>query len=155
PAQPAERQLRRRAGDRHRDHPAEQSPAQCRTGLQRRAPLFFNLFAGNQAAHMTLLGMTGFGKTFFLNLLTLRSAVVMGTRVIGIDDFDNGPRIAGAAGAGATCYMLSMDTPINILDVVYDEDAEGGWLTNQVQHAIGQLALLLGRPGKSMDGKER
>src|SRR6266540_156179 len=67
----------------------------------------------------------------------------------------NGPRIVGAAGAGATCYMLSMDTPINILDVVYDEDAEGGWLTNQVQHAIGQLALLLGRPGKTMDGKER
>jgi hypothetical protein len=121
----------------------------------RRAPLFFNLFANNQAAHMTLLGMTGFGKTFFLNLLTLRSAVVMGTRIIGIDDFDNGPRIAGAAGAGATCYMLSMDTPINILDVVYDEDAEGGWLTNQVQHAIGQLALLLGRPGKTLDGKER
>jgi hypothetical protein len=48
-----------------------------------------------------------------------------------------------------------MDTPINILDVVYDEDAEGGWLTNQVQHAIGQLALLLGRPGKTIDGKER
>jgi len=67
----------------------------------------------------------------------------------------NGPRIVGAAGAGATCYMLCMDTPINILDVVYDEDAEGGWLTNQVQHAIGQLALLLGRPGKTMDGKER
>jgi hypothetical protein len=121
----------------------------------RRAPLFFNLFANNQAAHMTLLGMTGFGKTFFLNLLTLRSVVVMGSRVIGIDDFDNGPRIAAAAGAGAACYMLSMETPINILDVVYDEDAEGGWLANQVQHAIGQLALLLGRPGKTVDGKER
>src|SRR6266545_3814393 len=120
----------------------------------RRAPLFFNLFANNQAAHMTLLGMTGFGKTFFLNLLTLRSAVVMGTRVIGIDDFDNGPRIAGAAGAGATCYMLSMDTPINVLDVVYDEDAEGGWLPNQVQHAIAQLSLLLGKPGKTLDGKD-
>src|SRR5439155_14908255 len=72
-----------------------------------------------------------------------------------MDDCRHGPRIAGPAGAGATCYMLSMDTPINVLDVVYDDDAEGGWLTNQVQHAIGQLALLLGRPGKTMDGKER
>lgn len=120
----------------------------------RRAGLFFDLFANNQAAHMTLLGMTGYGKTFFLNLITLRAAVIQGYRVIGIDDFDNGPRIAGAAGAGAACYLLSMDTPINVLDVVYDEDAEGGWLPNQVQHAIAQLSLLLGKPGKTLDGKD-
>ncbi len=47
-----------------------------------------------------------------------------------------------------------METPINILDVVYDEDAEGGWLSNQVQHAIAQLSLLLGKPGKTLDGKD-
>lgn len=120
----------------------------------RRAGLLFDLFANNQAAHIALLGMTGYGKTFFLNLITLRSAVIQGYRIIGIDDFDNGPRIAAAAGAGAACYMLSMDTPINILDIVYDEDAEGGWLPNQVQHAIAQLSLLLGKPGKTLDGKD-
>jgi hypothetical protein len=120
----------------------------------RRAGLLFDLFANNQAAHMTLLGMTGAGKTFFLNLVTLRSVVVQGYRVIGIDDFDNGPRIAAASSSGAACYMLSMDTSINILDIVYDEDAEGGWLSNQVQHAIAQLSLLLGKPGKTLDGKD-
>ncbi|MFL5805520.1 MAG: hypothetical protein ACJ8CR_27755 [Roseiflexaceae bacterium] len=120
----------------------------------RRAGLLFDLFANNQAAHMTLLGMTGAGKTFFLNLLTLRSAVVQGERIIGIDDFDNGPRIARAAGAGGACYLLSMDTAVNVLDVVYDEDAEGGWRQGQVQHAIAQLSLLLGKPGKTIDGKD-
>ena len=42
----------------------------------RRAGLLFDLFANNQAAHITLLGMTGYGKTFFLNLITLRSAII-------------------------------------------------------------------------------
>jgi hypothetical protein len=64
----------------------------------RRAPLFFDLFAGNQAAHMVILGKTGFGKTYFLNLLTLRGAAIAGYRVIGIDAFRNGDRVEAAAG---------------------------------------------------------
>lgn len=120
----------------------------------RRGGLFFDLFASNQAAHMTILGMTGYGKTVFLDLITFRPAITQGYRVIGIDDFDNGPRMASVADAGGACYMLSMDTPTNILDVVYDEDAEGGWLANQVQHVIAQLSLLLGKPGKTVDGKD-
>jgi hypothetical protein len=122
----------------------------------RRAPLFFDLFRNHQAAHMVILGKTGFGKTFFLNLLALRGAALAGYRVIGIDAFRNGTRVEAAARAGARCHVLGLDTPINVLDVVYaDEDVEGGWVVNQVQHVIGQLALLLGTPGRSPDGKEQ
>ncbi len=122
----------------------------------RRAPLFFDLFRDHQAAHMVILGKTGAGKTFFLNLLALRGAALAGYRVIGIDAFRNGARVEAAARAGARCHFLGLDTPINVLDLVYaDEDAEGGWIANQVQHVIGQLALLLGTPGRSPDGKEQ
>lgn len=44
---------------------------------------------------------------------------------------------------------------MNLLDIVYTDQMEGGWLPNQVQHVIGQLALLLGTPGRSADGRER
>lgn len=120
----------------------------------RRAALIFDLFAGKHAAHISMFGMPGFGKTFLLNLLTLRAAVTLGYRVIGIDDFDNGPRMEQAAGAGGACYMLSMETPINIMDIVYDEDADGGWLPNQVQHVIAEIGYLLGRAGKTAEGNE-
>lgn len=122
----------------------------------RRSPLFFDLFRNNQAAHMVILGKTGFGKTFFLNLLALRAAALAGQRVIGIDAFRNGERIAAAARAGARCYALGLETAINILDIVYsDSEVEGGWIASQVQHVIGQIALLLGTPGRSPDGKEQ
>lgn len=122
----------------------------------RRAPLFFDLFRNNQAAHMVILGKSGSGKTFLLNLLALRGAALMGYRVIGIDAFRNGERVEAAARAGARCHFLRLDNPINVLDIVYaDDEVEGGWLANQVQHVIGQLALLLGTPGRSADGKEQ
>lgn len=122
----------------------------------RRAPLFFDLFRNNQAAHMVILGKSGSGKTFLLNLLALRGAALMGYRVIGIDAFRNGERVEAAARAGARCHFLRLDNPINVLDIVYaDDEIEGGWMANQVQHVIGQLALLLGTPGRSADGKEQ
>jgi hypothetical protein len=120
----------------------------------RRAPLCFDLFQNNQAAHMVILGKTGFGKTFFLNLLALRGAAIADERVIGIDAFRNGTRVA-AAQAGACCDALGLDMPINILDVIYADDSAGDWRANQVQYAIGQLALLLGTPGTSANGGDR
>ena len=92
--------------------------------------------------------------TVYINTITARAAAIEGYRVIGIDDFDNGPRVAHAFAPGARCYPLNLQTPLNILDIVYDADAEGGWLPNQVQHAIGQLALLLGTPITHPDGRK-
>jgi hypothetical protein len=90
-------------------------------------------------------------------VITLRTAALENYRIIGIDDFDNGPRIAAAAPGGAACYMLGMDKAVNILDIAYaDEEDEpaGSWRTRQIQHVIGQLSLLLGKPGKTKDDKE-
>ena len=122
-------------------------------GLDNRrfAPLFFDLFADNQAGHMVILGKSGSGKTFFLNLLALRGALA-GHRVIGLDAFKNGQRVEVAAQGGARCFALGFQQAINILDIVY---GEAGWLPNQVQHAIAMLQLLLGTPGKGADGRDR
>ena len=122
-------------------------------GLDNRrfAPLFFDLFADNQAGHMVILGKSGSGKTFFLNLLALRGALA-GHRVIGLDAFKNGQRVEVAAQGGARCFALGFQQAINILDIVY---GEAGWLPNQVQHAIAMLQLLLSTPGKGADGRDR
>ena len=112
--------------------------------MMRRAPLFYDLFADNQAAHAVVLGKTGFGKSFFLNVVTLRAAAQLGYRVIAMDAFKNGARIEAAAGEGAICHWLGDSTPINVLDVIYDE-RDGDWVGRQVQHASGQISLVFGR----------
>lgn len=120
----------------------------------RRAPIFMDLFKQNQAAHTVILGKTGYGKTVFLNLLAERASAVAGMQVIGIDAFANGFRIEAAL-AGAKCYAIGLNQIVNILDVVYGHDTDGGWLPNQVLHVVGQLSLLLGEPGQTPDGKKR
>ncbi|MBC8161316.1 MAG: hypothetical protein H7Z42_08860, partial [Roseiflexaceae bacterium] len=111
----------------------------------RRAPLFYDLFADNQAAHAVVLGKTGFGKSFFLNVVTLRAAAQLGYRVVAMDAFKNGARIEAAADGGAVCNWLDGTTPINVLDIIYDE-RDGDWRPRQVQHAVGQLSMLFGKP---------
>lgn len=121
--------------------------------MMRRAPLFYDLFADNQAAHATVIGKTGFGKSFFLNVVTLRAAAQLGYRIVAMDAFKNGGRIQAAAGEGAVCHWLGAATAINILDVVYDE-RDGDWIGRQVQHAIGQVSLIFGRTSQLMvDGQ--
>lgn len=121
---------------------------------QRHSPLFYDLFSGNQAAHMCILGKTGYGKTLFLNQVTLRAAAILGWKVIAFDAENNAARIEKAAGVGARCNYLGLHCSINILDVVFDEDSERGWLADQVQHVIDQLAMLLGEPGVNEFGKK-
>lgn len=115
----------------------------------RASPIFFNPFGARNedAAHMVVLGKSGFGKTFFLNVMTLRAAALAGHRVIWIDAFENGYRVARAVGAGARCYPIGLEQTINLLDCVYTPAADGpGWRSSQVQHVIAALALLMGTP---------
>lgn len=133
--------------------------AQHVTGLlwgfdaQRHSPLFYDLFANNQAAHMCILGKTGYGKTLFLNQVTLRAAAILGWKVIAFDAENNAARIENAAGIGSRCNYLGLHCSINILDVVFDDEGERGWLADQVQHVIDQLGMLLGEPGFNEHGK--
>lgn len=119
------------------------------------APLFFDLFENNQAAHAVVLGKTGYGKTFFLNLLTIRAATD-GYRVITLDAFRNAERLVRGVGVGVNENWVGPESAVNPLDVVYadsEEDVPGSWLRYQIPHVIGQLALLFGRPSYS-GGKE-
>lgn len=119
-----------------------------------KSPLFYDLFTDNQAAHMCVLGKTGYGKTLFLNMITMRAAAVLGWKVIGLDAENNGARIARAAGAGARCNFIGLHSAVNILDIVFDEHMKGGWIANQVQHVIDQLGMLLGEPGVNGAGQK-
>ena len=118
----------------------------------RRAPLFHDPFRNNQAGHMCILGKTGYGKTWFLNMVTLRAAL-HGWKVIALDIAENGLRIKRAAGMGCRCNLIGLQNAVNILDVVFPADAEGGWLRNQVQHVIDQLGMLLGEPAANAAGQ--
>jgi hypothetical protein len=119
-----------------------------------RVPIFINLFARNQAAHMIITGMSGSGKTVLLNLLAERAASLNQMQVIGIDAFANGLRLERAI-QDCVCYQVGLEHTINILDVIYDWEVEGGWENNQILHVVAQLLLLLGEPGESVDGKKR
>ncbi|WP_129676633.1 VirB4 family type IV secretion system protein [Candidatus Chloroploca sp. Khr17] len=119
----------------------------------RRAPVFMDLFQQQQAAHTIVLGKSGYGKTVFINLLAERAAAVHGMQVIGIDAFANGLRVAAAL-AGAVCYRVGLEHTVNLLDVVFDTETDGGWLPNQVLHVVGQLALLFGQPGQTTDHRQ-
>jgi len=113
-----------------------------------RFPIFINLFERNQAAHMIIAGMTGFGKTVLLNLLAERAASVGNMQVIGIDAFKNGERVERAV-QDCVCFTIGLEHSVNVLDVIYGWESEGGWENNQIMHAVAQIALLLGKPGKN------
>jgi hypothetical protein len=119
-----------------------------------RFPIFINLFDQNQAAHMIISGMSGYGKTVLLNLLAERAASLNQMQVIGIDAFGNGLRVARAI-QDCVCYQVGLEHTINILDVIYGWETEGGWENNQILHVVAQLVMLLGEPGESVDGKKR
>ncbi|HEU5090249.1 MAG TPA: DUF87 domain-containing protein, partial [Roseiflexaceae bacterium] len=120
---------------------------------QRQAPLMLDLFANRQAAHMVVLGKTGYGKTYFLNVMALRAAALAGYRVIMVDAFENAARIERAIGPGARANWLSLETPINILDIVFQDDG-GDWRAGQIEHVISQLAMLMGTLGTSSQGQK-
>ena len=121
---------------------------------RRWAPLFLDLFGGatNQAAHMVILGKTGYGKSWFLNVVTLRAAAIEGWKVVAIDAFRNGARIERAALHGARCHRIGMGSSVNILDWAFDGRVDPQALANQVLHVIGQLAYILGTANTTEGG---
>lgn len=113
----------------------------------RQSPVFFEPFAGGRAGHMAYLGVTGFGKTFALNVMTIRAAVLAGHRVIWIDADRNCARLERAIGAGATRHILSPGRTINPLDLVFGVADGPEWLALQITHVIAQLAMIMGTLG--------
>lgn len=119
----------------------------------RRSPVFFDPFAGEHAGHMVFLGETGYGKTFAMNVMTIRAAVQAGHRVIWVDAYENAPRVERAIGGGAVRHVLSLGRTINLLDIVYGPEDGSEWRLMQVQHVVAQLALLMGKTALTADGK--
>ena len=119
-----------------------------------RFPIFINLFERNQAAHMIIAGQSGYGKTVLLNFIAERAASLGNMQVIGIDAFSNGLRVERAI-QDCVCFKVGLEHTINPLDIVFGWETEGGWLNNQILHAVGQIVMLLGEPGESVDGKKR
>jgi hypothetical protein len=120
----------------------------------RRAPLFFDLSKGKQAAHCSIVGMTGYGKTWFINTVTLRAALA-GWKVIALDIAENCLRIERAAGVACRSNLMGVHQGLNILDVVYppNPEGDGDWRALQVEHVIDQLAMLLGDATTTPEGE--
>lgn len=117
-------------------------------------PIMFDPFADNRPAHAVFLGKTGSGKSFAINLLTMRMAA-LGHRVIVFEP--QGPpsrRLVAAAGAGGGRYLLDMRQQVNVLDVVATADEAGRppSLAAQVSHVTTQLGVLLGANQQLADG---
>jgi hypothetical protein len=112
----------------------------------RSSPLFVEPFAGGQAGHMAILGATGSGKTFLMNLLSLRAAAAEGHRVIWIDSNENGPRLEAVFGAGCRRYAIGLDHTVNLLDFAFGPDDGPAWMFSQVAYVVSQLGMLLGTP---------
>jgi hypothetical protein len=110
----------------------------------RASPLFVELFAGGQAGHMVILGATGSGKTFLMNLISLRAAALEGHRVIWIDSNNNGERLERAFGAGCRRYDIGLDHRVNLLDFAFSPADGSSWLFSQVAYVVSQLGMLLG-----------
>ncbi|NJM09000.1 hypothetical protein HC891_26575 [Candidatus Gracilibacteria bacterium] len=119
----------------------------------RLAPIYYDPFEGRKSPHAVVIGQSGSGKTFLLNEITIRAAALDGYQVIWIDAFENGLRLERALGHGGRCYKLGLGQTINLLDLVYGPEDGDHWLLNQVQHVTTQLAMLMGSPAVTPDGK--
>lgn len=120
----------------------------------RRGAVFADPFADGHAGHMVFLGKTGYGKTFAMNVFTIRAAVMAGHRVIWIDADKNAPRVARAVGGGARLIPISLNQTVNVMDVVFSPDDDLEWRRMQTQHVLNQLALLLGKVEVVTEGTE-
>ncbi|MBX0331083.1 hypothetical protein K2Z83_25865 [Oscillochloris sp. ZM17-4] len=119
----------------------------------RQSAVFFDPFSGNRAGHMVYIGVTGYGKTFGMNLLTLRAAVQAGYRVIWVDADENSGRLERAIGAGATRHILGAGRTVNPLDLAFDPEEEPAWMSLQAGHVIAQLAMMMGQLGSDAQGR--
>lgn len=109
-------------------------------------PIFKELFpqaggAGQEAAHATILGRTGSGKTYMLQVLLHRLALT-GTQVIVFEPVGHFRRLAESLGAGGSYNRIAFGvSTVNPLDVITPNAA--GDTSSQITHTNRQLALLL------------
>jgi len=133
--------------------------------LNNDAPIFFEPFVDKgdkTAAHMIGLGKTGGGKTYLINHL-LRRAATAGARVVLIEPQSHAKKLIDSVNYGgdraAKRFAITSNDSLNPLDVVVHIDDEGRYpgISEQVDHVLGRLAVLMGSDVTVMgsDGKDR
>jgi len=106
-------------------------------------PIIFDGFKratgeGARPFHAVFLGQPGSGKTFTLNVLLHRHAL-MGAKVIVLDAIGNFGRLAESLGNGASYNQVAAGhETLNIMDILFENR------TDQVSHVRAQVGLLLG-----------
>ena len=99
------------------------------------APVIFNIFDDRQPSYnAVVLGQTGFGKTFAIQLLMLRH-LLMGKRIIIVDPQGN-IDLSWLGESHHHAILGTDEASINVIDIVDEE------LANQVEMVVARLALL-------------
>lgn len=119
-------------------------------------PIFFNPIRDKRAGHAVVLGKTGAGKTFALNVWMMRW-LSQGHQVVLYEPQGHSERFIRACGAGGARFVLNLDQQLNILDVVATrgERNEPPSLGVQVAHVVTQLSVLLGGSMMTAEGREQ
>jgi len=108
--------------------------------LLSRSPIFHDLWARAEeiTAHLLAVGKAGSGKTFLLECLLYRAAVVLDTQIFVFDAIGNFIGLPYMLGNGASINRIKLGgMTLNLLDRVFDD------LNDQVQFVARQLRKLL------------
>jgi hypothetical protein len=118
-------------------------------------PIMFNPFANKKAAHAIILGETGYGKTFAINVWAMR-LLLQGVQVVLYEPQGHSRRLVQAAGKGGARYILTTSQQLNPLDVMVTrgESGEPPSVAQQADYVMGILGVLLGTTQQGGDGKD-
>lgn len=118
-------------------------------------PIMFDPFRDKRAAHMTVLGKTGSGKTYALQTWALR-LLQEGVQVVVYEPQGHFRRLISSCGVGGARYILNTNQGLNVLDSIASrgEAGEPPSLSQQIQYVISQLSVLLGRTEMTARGEE-
>lgn len=126
----------------------------CGVNLSTYTPVFIDFFDMKilNNSNLTVFGQSGSGKTFFVSLLTLRSAL-KGIRTVIIDPEREYEKLTKAVGGAHICLSADSDTHINPFDLEEEDETDNMGnptgkksvnIKNKVADVLNLIAVMAG-----------